>query len=103
MRLLYGMASANGSLLRDLDYPAVEDVSTNEPGRVNVLLRGRSESPTTVLREGQVCDLVEQIVKSTRPRIDSSNRWWMRRQRASLAPEGPDAPQVHVCGWQEGS
>jgi len=42
----------------------------NEPGRVFVVRRGRSELTTTILGESQVRDLVEKMLKSTGRRVD---------------------------------
>jgi hypothetical protein len=44
----------------------------NEPGRVFVARRGRSELTTTILTEGQIRDLVEKMLKTTGRRVDVS-------------------------------
>jgi len=44
----------------------------NEPGRVFVARRGRSELTTTILGEAQVRDLVESLLKTTGRRVDLS-------------------------------
>ena len=45
----------------------------NEPGRVFVARRGRSELTTTILQETQVRDLVEKMLKATGRRVDMSS------------------------------
>jgi Flp pilus assembly CpaF family ATPase len=44
----------------------------NEPGRVFVARRGRSELTNTILDEGEVRDLVEKMLKATGRRVDLS-------------------------------
>ena len=44
----------------------------NEPGRVFVARRGRSELTTTILNDGEVRDLVEKMLKTTGRRVDLS-------------------------------
>ena len=44
----------------------------NEPGRVFVAKRGRSELTTTILTDGDVRDLVEKMLKTTGRRVDLS-------------------------------
>ena len=44
----------------------------NEPGRVLVARRGRSELTTTILNDGEVRDLVEKMLKTTGRRVDLS-------------------------------
>lgn len=46
---------------------------TDEPGRVFVDRIGRSELTTTILDEGQVCDLVEKMLKTTGRYMDMSS------------------------------
>ena len=61
-----------GPLQRYLDDPEIEEIWINEPGRVFVARRGRSELTTTILNDGQVRDLVEKMLKSTGRRVDLS-------------------------------
>jgi len=49
-RAVYDAVAGYGSLQRRLDDPSVEELSINEPGRVFVAPRGRSELTTTGLR-----------------------------------------------------
>jgi pilus assembly protein CpaF len=60
----------------------------NEPGRVFVARRGRSELTTTILSEAQVRDLVEKMLKTTGRRIDLSSPF----VDAML----PDGSRLHV-------
>ena len=50
-----------GPLQRYLDDPEIEEVWVNEPGRVFVARRGRSELTTTILAPGELADLVERL------------------------------------------
>ena len=61
-----------GPLQRWLDDPEVEEIWVNEPGRVFVARRGRSELTTTILGAGQLADLVERMLRSSGRRIDMS-------------------------------
>jgi len=60
----------------------------NEPGRVFVAKRGRSELTTTILNDGQVRDLVEKMLKTTGRRVDLSTPF----VDAML----PDGSRLHV-------
>jgi pilus assembly protein CpaF len=87
-RAVYDAVAGYGPLQRHLDDPTVEEVWINEPGRVFVARRGRSELTTTILTEGQVRDLVEKMLKSTGRRIDLSTPF----VDAML----PDGSRLHV-------
>ena len=71
-RSVYDAVAGFGPLQRHLDDPEVEEVWINEPGRVFIARRGRSELTTTILTETQVRDLVEKMLKSTGRRVDLS-------------------------------
>lgn len=77
-----------GPLQRHLDDPEIEEIWVNEPGRVFVARRGRSELTTTVLEPGQVQDLVERMLKSSGRRVDLSQPF----VDAML----PDGSRLHV-------
>ena len=62
-----------GPLQRWLDDPEVEEVWINEPGRVFVARRGRSELTTTVLTAPEVRDLVERMLRTSGRRLDMSS------------------------------
>ncbi len=71
-RAVYDAVAGFGPLQRHLDDPEIEEIWINEPGRVFVARRGRSELTTTTLDDGQVRDLVEKMLKSTGRRVDLS-------------------------------
>jgi pilus assembly protein CpaF len=77
-----------GPLQRYLDDPEIEEIWINEPGRVFVARRGRSELTTTILDEVQVHDLVEKMLKTTGRRVDLSTPF----VDAML----PDGSRLHV-------
>ena len=77
-----------GPLQQYLDDPTVEEIWVNEPGRVFVARRGRSELTNTILTEGQVRDLVEKMLKSSGRRVDLSTPF----VDAML----PDGSRLHV-------
>ena len=87
-RSVYDAVAGFGPLQRHLDDPSVEEIWINEPGRVFVAKRGRSELTTTILGEAQVRDLVEKMLKSTGRRIDMSSPF----VDAML----PDGSRLHV-------
>jgi pilus assembly protein CpaF len=87
-RAVYDAVAGFGPLQRHLDDPSVEEVWINEPGRVFVARRGRSELTTTILTDGQVRDLVEKMLKSTGRRVDLSTPF----VDAML----PDGSRLHV-------
>ena len=61
-----------GPLQRWLDDPEVEEVWINEPGKVFVARRGRSELTTTVLAAAEVAELVERMLRASGRRLDLS-------------------------------
>ena len=87
-RAVYDAVAGFGPLQRHLDDPTVEEIWINEPGRVFVARRGRSELTTTILGEGEVRDLVEKMLKSTGRRVDLSTPF----VDAML----PDGSRLHV-------
>ena len=87
-RAVYDAVAGFGPLQRHLDDPTVEEIWINEPGRVFVARRGRSELTTTILDDGQVRDLVERMLKTTGRRVDLSTPF----VDAML----PDGSRLHV-------
>ena len=87
-RAVYDAVAGFGPLQRHLDDPLVEEIWINEPGRVFVAKRGRSELTTTILDAGQVRDLVEKMLKTTGRRVDLSTPF----VDAML----PDGSRLHV-------
>jgi pilus assembly protein CpaF len=77
-----------GPLQPYLDDPAIEEVWINEPGRVFVARRGRSELTTLILTADEVAELVERMLRSTGRRIDLSTPF----VDAML----PDGSRLHV-------
>ncbi|MEI4270558.1 ATPase, T2SS/T4P/T4SS family [Klenkia sp. LSe6-5] len=77
-----------GPLQRWLDDPEVEEIWVNEPGRVFVARRGRSELTTTILGPGELADLVERMLRTSGRRVDMSTPF----VDASL----PDGSRLHV-------
>jgi pilus assembly protein CpaF len=77
-----------GPLQQFFDDPQVEEVWINEPGRVFVARAGRSELTTVVLRETDVRDLVERMLRWSGRRLDISNPF----VDAML----PDGSRLHV-------
>jgi len=85
---VYDAVAGFGPLQRLLDDPEVEEIWINEPGRVFVARRGRSELTTTILAAPQVRDLVERMLKFSGRRIDVSSPF----VDAML----PDGSRLHV-------
>ena len=72
-RAVYDAVAGFGPLQRYLDDPEVEELWINEPGRVFVARRGRSELTNTILDDVQVRDLVERMLKTSGRRVDLSS------------------------------
>ena len=87
-RSVYDAVAGLGPLQRHLDDPTIEEIWINEPGRVFVARRGRSELTTTILNDGEVRDLVEKMLKTTGRRVDLSTPF----VDATL----PDGSRLHV-------
>jgi pilus assembly protein CpaF len=77
-----------GPLQHHLDDDEVEEIWINDPGRVFVSRRGRSELTTTILSDAEVRDLVERMLRSTGRRVDLSTPF----VDATL----PDGSRLHV-------
>jgi pilus assembly protein CpaF len=77
-----------GPLQRYLDDPEIEEIWINEPGRVFVARRGRSELTTTILTGGEVSDLVERMLRSSGRRVDLSTPF--------VDAQLPDGARLHV-------
>ena len=77
-----------GPLQQYLEDPEVEEIWINDPGRVFVARRGRSELTPTLLGSEQVRDLVERMLKPSNRRVDLSSPF----VDATL----PDGSRVHV-------
>jgi pilus assembly protein CpaF len=62
-----------GPLQPLLDDDSVEELWINEPGRVFVARRGRSELTTVILTADQVSELVERMLRTSGRRVDLSS------------------------------
>ncbi len=78
-----------GAIQPYLDDPEVEEVWTNEPGKVFIARRGVSELTTTILTDASVRDLVERMLRSSGRRVDLSSPF----VDATL----PDGSRLHVA------
>lgn len=87
-RQVFDAVAGFGALQPLLDDPEVEEVWINEPGRVFVARRGRSELTTLVLEAGEVRDLVERMLATSGRRVDLSTPF----VDATL----PDGSRLHV-------
>ncbi len=87
-RSVYDAVAGFGPLQRFLDDPQVEEIWVNDPGRVFIARRGRSELTTTILRPEEIRDLVEKMLKSSGRRVDLSTPF----VDATL----PDGSRLHV-------
>jgi pilus assembly protein CpaF len=88
IRAVFDSVAGFGPLQRYLDDPVVEEIWINEPGRVFVAKRGRSELTNTILTSAQVRDLCEKMLKSSGRRVDLSTPF----VDAML----PDGSRLHV-------
>jgi pilus assembly protein CpaF len=88
VRAVYDAVAGFGPLQRYLDDVFVEEIWINEPGRVFIAKRGRSELTNTILTSAQVRDLCEKMLKSSGRRVDLSTPF----VDAML----PDGSRLHV-------
>ncbi|WP_129667382.1 CpaF family protein [Phytoactinopolyspora endophytica] len=87
-RAVVDIVAGYGPLQAYLDDPEVEEIWVNEPGRVFVARRGRSELTTVILTADEVRSMVERMLKSSGRRVDFSNPF----VDAML----PDGSRLHV-------
>lgn len=87
-RRVFDAVAGYGPLQPYLDDPDVEELWINEPHRIFVARRGRSELTTTVLSDSQVRELVERMLNSSGRRVDLSTPF----VDAML----PDGSRLHV-------
>jgi len=94
---VYDAVAGYGLLQRYFDDPTVEEIWINEPGRVFVARRGRTELTTTILTAQAVRDLVERMLKPSGRRLDLSSPFV-----DALLPDGsrlhvviPDITRAH--------
>lgn len=87
-RTVFDAVAGFGPLQPYLDDPTVEEIWINEPSKVFIARHGRSELTTTILREDEVRDLVEKMLKTSGRRVDVSSPF----VDAML----PDGSRLHV-------
>lgn len=71
-RVVFDEVAGFGQLQQFFDDGTVEEIWINEPGRVFVARRGRSELTTVLLTAEQVADLVERMLRVSGRRLDLS-------------------------------
>ncbi|NDL58651.1 CpaF family protein [Phytoactinopolyspora sp. XMNu-373] len=87
-RSVTDIVAGYGPLQRYLDDPEVEEIWINQPDRIFIARRGRSELTTTILTADEVRGLVERMLKSSGRRVDFSSPF----VDAAL----PDGSRLHV-------
>ena len=87
-RAVFDVVAGFGALQPLLDDPSIEEIWINEPGKVFIARRGRSELTTVILSAAQVADLVERMLRTSGRRIDLSTPF----VDAML----PDGSRLHV-------
>jgi pilus assembly protein CpaF len=87
-RAIHDAIAGFGPLQPLLDDPSIEEIWINEPGRVFVARRGRSELTTLILTSDEVAELVERMLRTSGRRIDLSTPF----VDAML----PDGSRLHV-------
>src|SRR5436305_10018567 len=87
-RTVFDEVAGFGQLQQFFDDPAVEEIWINEPGRVFIARRGRSELTTVILTSEQVADLVERMLRISGRRLDLSTPF--------VDAQLPDGSRLHV-------
>jgi pilus assembly protein CpaF len=87
-RTVFDSVAGFGPLQPYLDDRTVEEIWINEPGRVFIARRGRSELTTLILTDAEVAELVERMLRTTGRRVDLSTPF----VDAML----PDGSRLHV-------
>lgn len=87
-RMVLDSVAGLGPLQPLMDDPTIEEIWINEPGKVFIARRGRSELTTIILTSDQVADLVERMLRTSGRRIDLSTPF----VDAML----PDGSRLHV-------
>jgi pilus assembly protein CpaF len=87
-RTVFDHVAGFGVLQQYFDDPTVEEIWINEPGRVFVARRGRSELTTAILTTEQVADLVERMLRISGRRLDLSTPF--------VDAQLPDGSRLHV-------
>ncbi|HEY2043941.1 MAG TPA: ATPase, T2SS/T4P/T4SS family [Jatrophihabitans sp.] len=87
-RAVFDQVAGFGPLQPFFDDRAVEEIWINEPGRVFIARRGRSELTTVILSSEQVADLVERMLRVSGRRLDLSTPF--------VDAQLPDGSRLHV-------
>jgi len=87
-RAVFDEVAGFGQLQQFLDDGEVEEIWINEPGRVFIARRGRSELTTVLLTAEQVSDLVERMLRISGRRLDLSQPF--------VDAQLPDGSRLHV-------
>jgi len=85
---VFDQVAGFGPLQPYFDDRGVEEIWINEPGRVFVARRGRSELTTVILTTEQVADLVERMLRVSGRRLDLSTPF--------VDAQLPDGSRLHV-------
>jgi pilus assembly protein CpaF len=87
-RAVFDEVAGFGPLQQFFDDPTIEEIWINEPGRVFIARRGRSELTTVILTAEQVADLVERMLRISGRRLDLSQPF--------VDAQLPDGSRLHV-------
>lgn len=87
-RSVFDAVAGFGPLQTFLDDRSIEEIWINEPGRVFIARRGRSELTTAILSTAQVEDLVERMLRLSGRRLDLSTPF--------VDAQLPDGSRLHV-------
>lgn len=87
-RTVFDQVAGFGPLQRYFDDRTVEEIWINEPGRVFIARRGRSELTNVILTGAQVADLVERMLRLSGRRLDLSAPF--------VDAQLPDGSRLHV-------
>lgn len=87
-RAVFDQVAGFGPLQQYFDDRMVEEIWINEPGRVFIARRGRSELTTVILTSEQVADLVERMLRLSGRRLDLSAPF--------VDAQLPDGSRLHV-------
>ncbi len=88
-RAVFDEIAGFGALQQFFDDRTVEEIWINEPGRVFIARRGRSELTTVVLSAEEVSDLVERMLRLSGRRLDLSAPF--------VDAQLPDGSRLHVA------
>jgi len=88
VRSVFDQVAGFGQLQPYFDDRTVEEIWINEPGRVFIARRGRSELTNVILSSDQVADLVERMLRLSGRRLDLSTPF--------VDAQLPDGSRLHV-------